>query len=399
MMWIPAKAAFRAGVVNNDPPGGVDGSNFWNDASVGLYSVALGRNALALGESSLSIGNRNEARAVASGAIGIGNKVLSGFGGMALGTGNELQDSNLARNGGSFALGWFNRIDGTTSAALGRGNKINENYAIAIGIGNELTKGNTVAIGNLTFPQHLGAVVIGDRSFDPFVNADITAARGSVTSRSWGENTMTMRFSGGYRFYTSRDNASFYVWIPANANGPVTISDVRKKENFRPVNGEEMLNKIGRFRLTTWNYKGQDSRQYRHYGPMAQDFFAAFGNDGRGVIGTDTTIASTDLAGINFTAIQALVKRTEELRQKDQQLEQKTREMEALLEKLEAQRSENEKLKTQLSNQQAEDEKLKADMTEQQNETKALRDDLQRIKEHLGLELKADRNDRETNRK
>ena len=41
--------------------------------------------------------------------------------------------------------------------------------------------------------------------------------------------------------------------------------------------------------LESWNYKGHDPSQFRHYGPTAQEFFAAFGDDGFGVVGTDTT--------------------------------------------------------------------------------------------------------------
>jgi hypothetical protein len=88
---------------------------------------------------------------------------------------------------------------------------------------------------------------------------------------------------------------------------------VRKKENFAPVNGEDFLNKISGFKLTSWNYKGQNPKQHRHYGPMAQDFYAAFGKDNYGTVGNDTTISQADMEGVSFVAIQALVKRTEEL--------------------------------------------------------------------------------------
>ncbi len=46
---------------------------------------------------------------------------------------------------------------------------------------------------------------------------------------------------------------------------------------------------------------------------MAQDFFAAFGHDGIGTIGTPTTITSGDLDGILLVAAQALEKRTDAL--------------------------------------------------------------------------------------
>ncbi len=71
-----------------------------------------------------------------------------------------------------------------------------------------------------------------------------------------------------------------------------------------------MLGKIRGLSLTSWNFIGHDPEQFRHYGPMAQDFFAAFGHDGIGTIGTDTTITSTDMDGILMIAAQALEKRT-----------------------------------------------------------------------------------------
>src|SRR5262249_39107368 len=57
-------------------------------------------------------------------------------------------------------------------------------------------------------------------------------------------------------------------------------SDKTRKENFKPVDGEEVLGKIRGFELTSWNFIGHDPKEFRHYGPMAQDFYAAFGNDG-----------------------------------------------------------------------------------------------------------------------
>ena len=94
-------------------------------------------------------------------------------------------------------------------------------------------------------------------------------------------------------------------------------SDKTKKENFQPVDGEEVLGKIRGFELSSWNFIGHDPKEFRHYGPMAQDFFAAFGQDGVGQIGTETTINSGDLAGILMIAVQALEKRTAELKQKE----------------------------------------------------------------------------------
>ena len=117
--------------------------------------------------------------------------------------------------------------------------------------------------------------------------------------------------------------------------GPVAfsnVSDKTKKENFQPVDGEEVLGKISGFELTSWNFIGHDPKEFRHYGSMAQDFFAAFGHDGVGQIGTETTINSGDMAGILMIAVQALETRTAELKQKEAQiavLESKVEDLEA----------------------------------------------------------------------
>jgi len=97
-------------------------------------------------------------------------------------------------------------------------------------------------------------------------------------------------------------------------------SDKTKKENFEPVDGEAVLGKIRGFELSSWNFIGHDPEQFRHYGPMAQDFYAAFGHDGVGQIGSETTINSGDIAGILMIAVQALEKRTAELKQKEAQI-------------------------------------------------------------------------------
>ena len=97
-------------------------------------------------------------------------------------------------------------------------------------------------------------------------------------------------------------------------------SDKTNKENFKPVDGEAVLGKIRGFELSSWNFIGHDPKKFRHYGPMAQDFFAAFGHDGLGQIGSETTINSGDLAGILMIAVQALEKRTAELKQKEAQM-------------------------------------------------------------------------------
>ena len=57
-------------------------------------------------------------------------------------------------------------------------------------------------------------------------------------------------------------------------------------------------------------------------GPMAQDFFAAFGDDGVGTIESSTTITSTDMNGVLMLAVQALGRENAELKARIDALEQ-----------------------------------------------------------------------------
>ena len=151
-------------------------------------------------------------------------------------------------------------------------------------------------------------------------------------------NTAIGAFADVFSFNSSPSNATvigFGAFVNASnkvrlGNSDVTViegqvaftavSDKTKKENFQPVDGEEVLGKIRGFELSSWNFIGHDPKEFRHYGPMAQDFFSAFGHDDVGQIGTETTINSGDLAGILMIAVQALEKRTAEIKQKEAQI-------------------------------------------------------------------------------
>ena len=100
-----------------------------------------------------------------------------------------------------------------------------------------------------------------------------------------------------------------------------SVSDRNQKENFKPVDGAEVLEKIREIPVQSWNYIGQDPKEFRHYGPVAQDFFAAFGHDDIGTVGTPTTINSGDMQGILMIAVQALEKLAAEQREDIKRLE------------------------------------------------------------------------------
>lgn len=87
-MWIPAKGAFRVGLVNG---------NQWDDSNIGSNSMALGSNVTASGTSSISIGSGTSASNLSSIAIGnnctatgSGSRVFGGQGLISTHTGAML---------------------------------------------------------------------------------------------------------------------------------------------------------------------------------------------------------------------------------------------------------------------------------------------------------------------
>jgi hypothetical protein len=84
----------------------------------------------------------------------------------------------------------------------------------------------------------------------------------------------------------------------------VSASDRNLKENFEPVNSREVLEKVAAMPVSKWNYKADP--ESRHLGPMAQDFYAAFG------IGPDDKhITTIDADGVALAAIQGLNQKVE----------------------------------------------------------------------------------------
>jgi hypothetical protein len=115
--------------------------------------------------------------------------------------------------------------------------------------------------------------------------------------------------------------------------GLTVMSDRNAKENFHPVDAEGVLRKISKLSVPSWNYIGHDPKAFRHYGPMAQDFFAAFGDDEIGQIGSPTTINSSDMAGILMLAVQALEKRSTDQQKDNEALRRENHTLELQLKK------------------------------------------------------------------
>lgn len=111
----------------------------------------------------------------------------------------------------------------------------------------------------------------------------------------------------------------------------VSSSDRNAKENISRISPREILDKVAALPINAWNYK--DSPETRHVGPMAQDFYSAFG------LGTDDKhISMVDADGVALAAIQGLNEKLVEkdselkrLREQNQKLEERLQRLERFL--------------------------------------------------------------------
>jgi hypothetical protein len=143
-------------------------------------------------------------------------------------------------------------------------------------------------------------------------------------------NTLTLKSDGKVGIGTWSPVETLHVVGNIRADGYVIeYSDVNAKENFAKVDGASVLDKIAALPISSWNYR-TEADSVRHIGPMAQDFFAAFG------LGTDNKhIAALDTNGVTLAAIQELIRLNQTQQAEINALRAKNAELEARLERLE----------------------------------------------------------------
>jgi hypothetical protein len=116
---------------------------------------------------------------------------------------------------------------------------------------------------------------------------------------------VTFRAAGGVRLF-SDTNATTGVYLAPGSGSWTALSDRRAKENFRSMDTIDVLERVARLPVQTWNYRSQDAT-VRHLGPTAQDFKTAFG------LGeSDTGITAVDADGVALAAIQGLNRKVED---------------------------------------------------------------------------------------
>ena len=265
LMWYPGKAASRFGSVTGSQ---------WDDASIGNSSTAMGYNTIASGTYSVAMG-------VTTTATGDGSMAL---GGLTTASGNM-----------SIAMGLNTIASGAYSTAMGRETTASGHYSTAMGY----YASTTDAAGTV----RNGTFVWGDIST-------------STVVRPTASNQFVARAAGGAIFY-SNAAMSTGVTLAAGGGSWATVSDRERKDDFRAVDGEEILGKLAALPVTSWRYKDGAPEQ-RFIGPVAQDFHAVFG------LGDDRTIATLDVDGVTLAGMKALEARTVALQQESDGLRAET---------------------------------------------------------------------------
>ena len=215
---------------------------------------------------------------------------------------------NTANAGGAYAScatvagGYQNTATGSCAAvAGGHKNTAAGDYSFVVG---RQAKNADAA--------HDGVFMFSDSTYADFSSA--------------AANEFAVRASGGYRLY-SNAGLTAGVTMAAGASAWSTVSDRNLKENFAALDGQEVLHQLSLIPITEWNYRAQDPG-IRHIGPMAQDFYAAFG------LGeSDQHISTVDTDGIALVSIQALYALMQE---KDDQIDAQQDQIDELRAEVEA---------------------------------------------------------------
>lgn len=115
-------------------------------------------------------------------------------------------------------------------------------------------------------------------------------------------NQFIARAMGGVFFFTGGQSDATYTGaeLLPGASSWTMYSDRNGKANVMSIDPIAVLDRLAAMPMATWNWKSQ-GESVLHMGPMAQDFYAAYG------LGeTDRGISTVDGQGVALAAIQGL---------------------------------------------------------------------------------------------
>ncbi len=267
--------------------GGWDGTNVEGNVAAGAASTiggGLDNATTGAGDFATVAGGAHNTASQEYATVGGGDtNTASGFWSTVCGGVNNTASASL-----SYICGGASNAATGYAASIGGGvgNTASGDYAtIAGGADNFATAAYSFAAGRNAVAQHPGAFVWAGDSDTP--------VESSVP------NQFLVQAGGGVLFAADEAGGTGCALAAGGGTWDCT-SDRNAKANFAPVDGVAILNLLASLPIETWNFNTQDAA-VRHMGPMAQDFYAAFGL-GEG----DTTISAVDADGVALAAIQGL---------------------------------------------------------------------------------------------
>lgn len=191
-----------------------------------------------------------------------------------------------------------------------------------VGIGTASPSTYDLQVQNTGAPASIG--VIDTTGVELFV------ASGATQAAIGTKNNFPMNFFvNNVQKMSLATTGALTIQGPVNATAFNVTSDKNVKENFATVDQKTVLERLSTIPISTWNFIDNDNKT-KHMGPMAQDFYAAFG-----LGGDDKHISTVDADGVAFAAIQELNKRNQALSSENASLQSKVDDLAARISVLE----------------------------------------------------------------
>jgi hypothetical protein len=246
------------------------------------------------GEENIVTGNGTDSAVVAGESNEVSNTESAIVGGA----------SNAVSNEFGFVGGGLNNMVSAEYGFIGggNGNNVSGSAAVIGGGQGSLAEGayatvpggyDNNAAGELSFAAGFKSYA---RYAGSFVWSDY--ASGATLLESTGVNQFLARATGGFTLWTNAANTVGAKLAPGSGTW-ASASDRNLKTDVARIDDAAILGKVAQLPISRWSYKSE--RGVRHVGPMAQDFYAAFG------VGEDEKhITSIDEDGVALAAIKAL---------------------------------------------------------------------------------------------
>ena len=249
------------------------------------------------GSISTTNGSANNASTGVGATVAGGGFFLPGDSPCVLAGSDSRSCGNFASgNGSTVSGGWVNLASGSAATVAGGFSNTASGPLSSVigGTYNTASAESSFAAGTRAVADMPGAFVWADSTGSLF--------RTSVAWQSpGGVNTFSVRATGGVLFATSINSlgqAGSSCYMRPSGTGWICSSDRNVKERIEPITPSRVLAGVLAMPVSTWSIIGTTIRQM---GPMAQDFYSAFG-----LGDTDKAINSIDVGGVAFAAIQGL---------------------------------------------------------------------------------------------